>query len=515
MDKSINKIIGNTTTTSMPRSDWNQTDENKADFILNKPSPVLLTHQELTDDQKTQARDNIDAASKEYVDEHDVLVFELTYDSATKKYIPVGVTFAELDAYASQNRMVSLCYTADDGDMKVYSFAYRNVSDTGRILYYTYSVANACYYLGFEDDAGASPYSSPTVLTSRTINGYALNKNITLTAEDVGAIENTVITNTISWDGDTTDREVVEFNAISHYKVSDIVLTDIGAFSGKVYRYYYSNGKTFNSDITPSDICYDINQGDALIVRGVIISGKAGSYNIPISTLQDGVQILPCTIPSDGTYMYTTSTLYYSAIDYSYIAPLDIQYIPSSIARASDVDAAISETRDYVDASIAGLVDTAPDALNTLNELASALGDDPNFATTVLEQVSNKVEKVEGKGLSTEDYSTADKTKVAGVEDGAKNTVILMASWTKDNVPMILTMSISGTTYPFENGTTWGDWVNSRFNTDGYYVATNGAVRTKNGYWVCNVNSEFMYQDDVIIKEHKYRIHYGGGGGEK
>ena len=33
----ISKIIGNTTTTPVPRSNWEQKDEKKADFILNKP----------------------------------------------------------------------------------------------------------------------------------------------------------------------------------------------------------------------------------------------------------------------------------------------------------------------------------------------------------------------------------------------------------------------------------------------------------------------------------------------
>ena len=33
----MSKIIGNTTATPVPRSNWLQTDESKADFILNKP----------------------------------------------------------------------------------------------------------------------------------------------------------------------------------------------------------------------------------------------------------------------------------------------------------------------------------------------------------------------------------------------------------------------------------------------------------------------------------------------
>lgn len=44
----------------------------------------------------------------------------------------------------------------------------------------------------------------------------------------------------------------------------------------------------------------------------------------------------------------------------------------------------------YVDTAVANLVDTAPDALNTLNELAAALGDDANFATTVTNSLATK-----------------------------------------------------------------------------------------------------------------------------
>ena len=40
-------------------------------------------------------------------------------------------------------------------------------------------------------------------------------------------------------------------------------------------------------------------------------------------------------------------------------------------------------TKGYVDTSVADAIDTAPGALDTLNELAAALGDDANFSTTV------------------------------------------------------------------------------------------------------------------------------------
>jgi hypothetical protein len=47
----------------------------------------------------------------------------------------------------------------------------------------------------------------------------------------------------------------------------------------------------------------------------------------------------------------------------------------------------------YVDAEVSGLVDSAPNTLNTLNELAAALGDDASFATTISTSLGEKLVK--------------------------------------------------------------------------------------------------------------------------
>ena len=47
-------------------------------------------------------------------------------------------------------------------------------------------------------------------------------------------------------------------------------------------------------------------------------------------------------------------------------------------------------TQTYVGTAVSNLVDSSPAALDTLNELAAALGDDPNFATTVTNSIALK-----------------------------------------------------------------------------------------------------------------------------
>ena len=91
-------------------------------------------------------------------------------------------------------------------------------------------------------------------------------------------------------------------------------------------------------------------------------------------------------------------------------------------------------TETYVDAKVAGLVNSAPEALDTLNELATALGNDPNFATTVATEIGKKVDKVDGKGLSQNDYTDEEKLKLAGIEKNANKYVLPVAGTTLGGV---------------------------------------------------------------------------------
>ncbi|MGP8954837.1 phage tail protein, partial [Enterobacter mori] len=50
-------------------------------------------------------------------------------------------------------------------------------------------------------------------------------------------------------------------------------------------------------------------------------------------------------------------------------------------------------TTEFVARAIAALAGTAPETLDTLKELADALGNDPNFATTVLNKLAEKLAK--------------------------------------------------------------------------------------------------------------------------
>ena len=81
-------------------------------------------------------------------------------------------------------------------------------------------------------------------------------------------------------------------------------------------------------------------------------------------------------------------------------------------ADQAEVDA-VSTANSYTDTAVANVIDSAPAVLDTLNELAAALGDDANFATTVSNDIGTKVSK-------TGDTMTGDLT-LAGAPSNANH----------------------------------------------------------------------------------------------
>jgi hypothetical protein len=99
-------------------------------------------------------------------------------------------------------------------------------------------------------------------------------------------------------------------------------------------------------------------------------------------------------------------------------------------------------TKSYVDTQVANLVDSAPGTLDTLNELAAALGDDPNYATTITNALAAKLSLSGGTmtgaiamgsnkitGLGTPTAST-DATTKAYIDDVFGSTTSAAASAT-------------------------------------------------------------------------------------
>ena len=79
-------------------------------------------------------------------------------------------------------------------------------------------------------------------------------------------------------------------------------------------------------------------------------------------------------------------------------------------------------TKKYVDTTldtkVAALVDSAPETLDTLKELSTALGDDPNFATTVATNIGTKLNKPTAEGTEGQVLSKAADGSNVWVDNG-------------------------------------------------------------------------------------------------
>ena len=159
---------------------------------------------------------------------------------------------------------------------------------------------------------------------------------------------------------------------------------------------------TIGSDGT-TDITGNLDVGAGLDVTG----------NITVSGTVDGVDIA------------TRNTLFGGLTSSSGVLTNGVTATTQS---ASDNSTKVATTA-YTDTAIANLVDSAPGTLNTLNELAAALGDDANFSTTITNSIGTKMPLAGGQFTGNITFSgsqtvdgrdlSVDGAKLDGIESGA------------------------------------------------------------------------------------------------
>ncbi|ELD0664086.1 TPA: phage tail protein [Escherichia coli] len=117
---------------------------------------------------------------------------------------------------------------------------------------------------------------------------------------------------------------------------------------------------------------------------------------------------------------------------------------PTAPTAAQSVNNTQIATTAFVKSAIAAMVGSAPAALDTLNELAAALGNDPNFATTMLNALAGK-QPLDNTLTNLSGKDVAGLLAYLGLGEAAKRNVGTGANQIPDMGSF--TLSVSGTGY--------------------------------------------------------------------
>ncbi|EFI4474059.1 TPA: phage tail protein [Escherichia coli] len=117
---------------------------------------------------------------------------------------------------------------------------------------------------------------------------------------------------------------------------------------------------------------------------------------------------------------------------------------PTAPTAAQSVNNTQIATTAFVKSAIAAMVGSAPEALDTLNELAAALGNDPNFATTMLNALAGK-QPLDNTLTNLSGKDVAGLLTYLGLGEAAKRNVGTGANQIPDMGSF--TLSVSGTGY--------------------------------------------------------------------
>jgi len=251
--------------------------------------------------------------------------------------------------------------------------------------------------------------------TNNLLNSYALKTRVAMTSGIAGATDiviegrynNAAVPTGISVDDGTNNMPYIRFDPSAGdwvaYNGSDVVTI------GAVVNNITNEGDTI------------VNEGDTIIQSGLTLDGTTGgaesgyAYQEYLSAIggagnpdQFEAQLYADDPGEAGDQEYWELDSS-STVSRGLTVDVGLDQNPSIIydvfqdkwiANNGTGNGAAFPLKD-VDAAISALVDSAPATLNTLDELAAALGDDANFATTTSTALGNRVRFDASQSLSS------------------------------------------------------------------------------------------------------------------
>jgi hypothetical protein len=177
----------------------------------------------------------------------------------------------------------------------------------------------------------------------------------------------------------------------------------------QVRRDTAANWTTNNPTLANGEIGFETNSGKFKI-------GNGSSAWSALDYFLDGSDLLAYLTTASAASTYLTQ----ASASTTYATKAELSNIDLSSASA---------------AAVAAIVDSAPATLNTLNELAAALGDDANFASTVTTALGNKLDTSTASSTYLTQASASTTYATIGSGGGSSGSAGLIAHLAADNLP--------------------------------------------------------------------------------
>ena len=145
-----------------------------------------------------------------------------------------------------------------------------------------------------------------------------------------------------------------------------------------------AHGGTSGNSISSAKLALSLTDSN---IRSLLSVTGSGSYDnaTGIITVTGGV-----TSVGGATGTVSNAQLVSSVTSAGLLANTSLTGIPVAPTANTGTNTTQIATTAFVTSAVSNLIDSAPGVLDTLNELAAAINDDNNFATTIITQLGNK-----------------------------------------------------------------------------------------------------------------------------
>lgn len=254
------------------------------------------------------------------------------------------------------------------------------------------------------NDTGDTSAQTPSFGTTFKVPNYETDKAGHITKSSAHTVM--IPQNSYTETSDKTAGVITTMSLDKSEGAFEATRVNVGTLALTEYIYDASNTEKISSDdsINTAFSKIDAQIAKEIVDRATAITETTNNLNSTISDLNDAMTAMDVRlVASDNTLTESLNE--------------------EKVTRESEDIRVLKEANQYTDSAVSALVDSSPETLDTLKELATALGNDENFSTTVTENIGANTVAIEAEKEKI-DTHIADKEnphEVTAIQVGLGN----------------------------------------------------------------------------------------------